>query len=55
MHPLVADVFLFCYERDMKTLAKEKRDDMIDAFNSISRCLDDILNIDNMVNSCSLG
>ena len=33
--PLVADLFLFCYERDfMKSLTKEKRYDMIDAFNS---------------------
>ena len=32
--PLVADLFLFCYERDfMKYLTKEKRYDMIDAFN----------------------
>ena len=33
--PLVADLFLFCYERDfMKSLTKEKRYDVIDAFNS---------------------
>ena len=36
--PLVADLFLFCYERDfMKSLTKEKRYDVIDAFNSTSR------------------
>ena len=36
--PLVADLFLFCYERDfMKSLTKEKRYDLIDAFNSFSR------------------
>ena len=32
--PLVADLFLFCYERDfMESLTKEKRHDLIDAFN----------------------
>ena len=42
--PLVADLFLFCYERDfMKSLTKEKRYDLIDAFNSTSRYLDDLL------------
>ena len=47
--PLVADLFLFCYERDfMKSLSKEKRYDLIDAFNSTSRYVDDLLNIDNI-------
>ena len=47
--PLVADLFLFCYERDfMKSLTKEKRYELIDAFNSTSRYLDDLLNIDNI-------
>ena len=47
--PLVADLFLFCYERNfMKSLTKEKQYDMIDAFNSTSRYLDDLLNIDNI-------
>ena len=47
--PLVADLFLFCYERDfMKSLTKEKGYDLIDAFNSTSRYLDDLLNIDNI-------
>ena len=32
----------------MKSLTKEKRYDMIDAFNSTSRYLDDLLNIDNI-------
>ena len=32
----------------MKSLSKEKRYDMIDAFNSTSRYLDDLLNIDNI-------
>ena len=53
--PLVADLFLFCYERDfMMSLSDDKQDDIIDAFNTTSRYLDDILNIynvylDNMV------
>ena len=47
--PLVADLFLFGYERDfMKYLTKEKRYDPIDALNSTSRYLDDLLNIDNI-------
>ena len=47
--PFVADLFLFCYERDfMKSPTKEKRYDMIDAFNSTSRYLESILNIDNI-------
>ena len=47
--PLVADLFLFCYERDfMESITKEKRYDLIDAFNSTSRYLDDLLNIDNI-------
>ena len=32
----------------MKSLSKEKQYDMIDAFNSTSRYLDDLLNIDNL-------
>ena len=47
--PHVADLFLFCYEMDfMKSLTKEKRYDFIDAFNSTSRYLEDLLNIDNI-------
>ena len=46
--PLVADLFLFCYERDfMKDLSSDNQADVINAFNSTSRCLDDLLNIDN--------
>ena len=41
--PLGADLFLF-----MKSLTKEKRYDLIDALNSTSRYLDDLLNIDNV-------
>ena len=45
--PLVGDMFLFCYERNfMKSLTKEKRYDLIDAFKSTSRYLDNLLNID---------
>ena len=44
--PLVADLFLFCYEMDfMMSLSDDKQADVIDAFNTTSRCLDDILNI----------
>ena len=47
--PLVADLFLFCYEMEfMKSFTKEKRYDLLDAFNSTSRYLDDLLNIDNI-------
>ena len=53
--PLVANLFLFCYERDfMISLSDDKQADVIDALNTTSRYLDDILNIynvyfDNMV------
>ena len=44
---LVADLFLFCYERDfMKSLSLENQADIIEAFNSTSRYLDNFLNID---------
>ena len=46
--PLVADLFLFCYERDfMLSLSEDNQSDVIEAFNSTSRYLDDLLNIDN--------
>ena len=46
--PLIADLFLNCYERDfMSNLQKSKRFDLIDKFNDTSRYLDDILTIDN--------
>ena len=38
--PLVADLFLFCHERDFNQA------DTIEAFNLTSRYLDDLLNID---------
>ena len=52
---LIGDLFLFCYERDfMMSLSDDKQADIIDAFNTTSIYLDDILNIinvyfDNMV------
>ena len=47
--PLVADLFLFCYERDsMMSLSDDKQADVIGAFNTTSRFLDDILNILNI-------
>ena len=46
--PLVADLFLFCYERDfMLSLSEDNQSCVIEAFNSNSRYLDDLLNIDN--------
>ena len=52
--PLFADLFLFCYERDFMMSPDDKQADIIDAFYTTSRYLDDILNIynvyfDNMV------
>ena len=47
--PLVADLFLFCYESDfMMSLSDDKQADIIDAFNTTSIYLDNILNIDNV-------
>ena len=47
--PLVADSFLFCYERDfMMPLSDDNQAGVIDAFNTTSRYLDDILNINNL-------
>ena len=46
--PRVADLFLFCYERDfMMSLSEEKQSEVIEAFSSTSRYFDDLLNIDN--------
>ena len=46
--PLIADLFLFCYERDfMTSLSGVKQAEIIEAFKSTSRYLDDLLNIDN--------
>ena len=41
--PLVADLFLFCYERDLMVyLSDDKHVDIIDALNTTSRYKDDI-------------
>ena len=47
--PLVADLFLFCYERDFNmSLSDDKQADVIDTFNTTARYLDYILNINNV-------
>ena len=47
--PLVADLFLFCYEGDfVMSLSGGGRPDVIDAFNTASGCLDGVLDIDNV-------
>ena len=43
--PFVANLFLFCYERDF--MKDDNQADVIKAFNATSRYLDDLLNIDN--------
>ena len=46
--PIVADLFLFWYERDfMMSPSVDKDAEVNEAFNSTSRYLDDLLNIDN--------
>ena len=46
--PLIADLLLYCYERDfMLSLNSDTQSDIIEAFNNTSRYLDDIFNIDN--------
>ena len=46
--PLVADLFLFCCERDfMMSLSEDNQSDVIEAFNSTSQSVGDPLNIDN--------
>ena len=45
---LAADLFLFCYERDfMLSLSDNNQTNIIEVFNSTSRYLEDLLNIDN--------
>ena len=45
---LVADLSLFCYERDfLLTLSDNNQADVVEAFNSTSGYLDDLLNMDN--------
>ena len=46
--PLVADLFLFCCKRDfMTSLSVFKQAEIVESFNSTSRYLDDLFNIDN--------
>ena len=46
--PLVAELFLFCHERDsMLSLSDRNQSYVIEAFNSTSRYLDNLLNNDN--------
>ena len=46
--PLVADLFLFCFERDfMLSHSDDNQSEVIEAFNSTCRYLNDLLNIDN--------
>ena len=45
--PFIADLIVFCFERDfMKDHSSDNQADVIMAFNSTSRYLDDLLNID---------
>ena len=47
--PLVADLFLFCYERYfMMSLSDDQQTDVMDSFNTTSRYLDDSLSINNV-------
>ena len=47
--PLVADLFLLCYERNViLSLSGDNLSKVIEAFNSTSRYLDGLLNIDNI-------
>ena len=52
--PLVVDLFLICYERYfMLSLSEDNQSDLIEAFNSTSRYLDDLFDnnfFDSMVN-----
>ena len=46
--PLVSDMFLCCYERDfMLSLSDNNQTDIIEPYNTTSRYLDDLLDIDN--------
>ena len=45
--PLIADLFLFCYERDfMMSLSDDIQAEVIEAVSSTSKYLNDLLNID---------
>ena len=44
--PLVADLLLFWYERDfVLSLSDDNQSEVIEAFNFLSRYLDDLLNM----------
>ena len=46
--PVVADLFLFCYERNFMTSHSDvKPAEIIESFKTTSRYLDDLLNVDN--------
>ena len=53
---LVADLFLYCYERGfMDYIDHDNQADVIEAFNSTSMYLDDLLVIDNpFLKACSI-
>ena len=54
--PLIADMFLICYERDfMLSLSDNNQTDIIEAFNSTSRYVVDLLDIDNPYYEQMLG
>ena len=47
--PLVADIFLLCFERDlMMSLSDDKQTDIIDALKHFMQLFEDILNINNI-------
>ena len=49
--PLIADLFLYCYESDfMPDIYNSKQHHLIDMFNDTSRYLDDIFTM-NMINT----
>ena len=53
--PLVTDLFLVCYERDfMTSLSDVKQAELIEAFKSTLRYLNDLLNIDNPLKARSI-
>ena len=46
--PLVADLFLFCYESEfMKNLSRSNDLNLIEKFNNTYRYLDDLCSLDN--------
>ena len=54
--PFAADLFLFCYERGfMLMFCDNYQADVIEALNSTSTCLDDLLSIDNPYHEQMVG